>query len=126
MTNRHRVTVLVLPGVLALEFGAVTRIFSTDPHYALTLCAESGPGPVPGSGFAVTVAAGLEALDDADTVIIPGYDDIDATPAPRTLRALRGGSHPRRPARLHLHRSLRPHRGRTARRAPGHHALAAG
>ncbi|MGW2052056.1 GlxA family transcriptional regulator [Streptomyces sp. NPDC001858] len=91
MTNTHRVAVLVLPGVLALEFGAVTQIFSTDPHYALTVCAENGPGPVPvpGSGFAITVAAGLEALEDADTVIIPGYDDIDAPLSAGLLTALR-------------------------------------
>lgn len=89
MTNRHHVAVLVLPGVLALEFGAATQIFSTDPHYELTVCAENGPGPVPGSGFAITVAAGLEALEDADTVIIPGYDDIDATPSAGFLTALR-------------------------------------
>ncbi|MEU0804239.1 helix-turn-helix domain-containing protein [Streptomyces sp. NPDC005970] len=89
MTNRHRVAVLVLPGVLALEFGTATQIFSTDPHYELTVCAESGPGPVPGSGFAITVTAGLEALDDADTVIIPGYENLDAVPSAGFLAALR-------------------------------------
>ncbi|MER7789845.1 helix-turn-helix domain-containing protein [Streptomyces sp. NPDC097640] len=89
MTNRHRVAVLVLPGVLALEFGTATQIFSTDPHYELTVCAESAPGPVPGSGFAITVAAGLEALDDADTVIIPGYENLDTVPSAGFLAALR-------------------------------------
>ncbi|MFD8380873.1 hypothetical protein ACFV2X_20380 [Streptomyces sp. NPDC059679] len=43
MTKRHHVAVLVLPGVLALEFGTATQIFSTDPHYELTVRAESGP-----------------------------------------------------------------------------------
>ncbi|MFI1031529.1 DJ-1/PfpI family protein [Streptomyces sp. NPDC020951] len=80
---------VVLPGVLALEFGAATQIFSTDPHYELTVCAENGPGPVPGSGFAITVTAGLEALEDADTVIIPGYEDIDAPLSAGSLTALR-------------------------------------
>ncbi|MFK0112932.1 GlxA family transcriptional regulator [Streptomyces sp. NPDC091217] len=89
MVNPHRIAVLVLPGVLALEFGAVTQIFSADPDYALTVCAESGPGPVPGSGFAITVAAGLDALGDADTVIIPGYSDIDTLPSAASLSVLR-------------------------------------
>ncbi|MGW6504315.1 GlxA family transcriptional regulator [Nonomuraea angiospora] len=89
MTNRHHVAVLVLPGVLPLEFGAATQIFGMDPHYELTVCAETEAGQVPGRGFAITVAAGLEALDDADTVIIPGYDDIDATPSAELLEAVR-------------------------------------
>jgi hypothetical protein len=35
----HRVTVLVLPGVLPLEFGIAVQIFGTDQHYELTMCA---------------------------------------------------------------------------------------
>ncbi|MEV4976510.1 GlxA family transcriptional regulator [Streptomyces scopuliridis] len=89
MTNRRHVAVLVLPGVLPLEFGAATQIFAMDPHYELTVCGDSDTGLVPGCGFAITVAAGLEALDDAGTVIIPGYDDIDATPSAELLAALR-------------------------------------
>ncbi|MFG1964837.1 GlxA family transcriptional regulator [Nonomuraea sp. NPDC049028] len=89
MADRHHVAVLVQPGVLPLEFGAATQIFTMDPHYELTVCADTETGLVPGYGFAITVAAGLEALDDADTVIIPGYDDIDATPSAELLAALR-------------------------------------
>ncbi|MEV6030668.1 helix-turn-helix domain-containing protein [Nonomuraea sp. NPDC052116] len=80
---------LVLPGVLPLEFGTATQIFAMDPHYELTVCADTETGLVPGFGFAITVAAGLEALDDADTVIIPGYDHIDATLSAELLTALR-------------------------------------
>ncbi|MBA2811396.1 helix-turn-helix domain-containing protein [Streptomyces sp. KM273126] len=89
MTNRHHVAVLVLPGVLPLEFGTATQIFAMDPHYEMTVCGDTDTGLVPGCGFAITVAAGLEALGDADTVIIPGYDDIDATPSAELLVALR-------------------------------------
>ncbi|MES4908656.1 MULTISPECIES: helix-turn-helix domain-containing protein [unclassified Streptomyces] len=89
MANRHHVAVLVLPGVLPLEFGAATQIFAMDPHYEVTVCADCGNGLVPGCGFEITVAAGLEALDDAHTVIIPGYDDIDALPSAGLLAALR-------------------------------------
>lgn len=88
MTNRHHVAVLVLPGVLPLEFGTATQIFAMDSHYELTVCADTETGVVPGCGFAITVAAGLEALDDADTVIIPGYDDIDTAPSAELLAAL--------------------------------------
>src|SRR5258706_400036 len=53
--RRHRVSVLVLPGVLPLEFGAATQIFARDPHYDLTVCAQART--VPGSGFTITTAA---------------------------------------------------------------------
>ena len=54
----HRVTVLVLPGVLPLEFGIAVQIFGTDPHYELTVCAA---GPVHVDGFCVTASADLGA-----------------------------------------------------------------
>ena len=82
----HRVTVLVLPCVLPLEFGIAVQIFGSDPHYELTVCAS---GPVHGDGFCVTASAGLGALTDADTVVVPGYRDIDAKPSGDVLAALR-------------------------------------
>ena len=81
----HRVTVLVLPGVLPLEFGIAAQIFGTDPHYELTVCAA---GPVHGDGFCVTASAGLDALAGADTVVVPGYRDFDAKPSGDVLAAL--------------------------------------
>jgi transcriptional regulator GlxA family with amidase domain len=86
-TDRHRVAVLVLPGVPALEFGIATQTFAADPHYDLVVCAGR-PGPVPSAGFTVTATAGLDALTGADTVIVPGYHDIDTTAAD-VLDALR-------------------------------------
>ena len=82
------VAILVLPGVPALEFGIATQVFGADPHYEVILCAES-PGPVPGFGFTVNATAGLDALIDADTVIVPGYEDIDTPPQADVLDALR-------------------------------------
>jgi transcriptional regulator GlxA family with amidase domain len=82
----HRVMVLVLPGVLPLEFGIATQIFGTDPHYQLTVCAS---GPVRGDGFCITASAGLSALADADTVVVPGYRDYEAEPPADVLTALR-------------------------------------
>ena len=85
--RRHRVAVLVLPGVLPLEFGAATQIFTRDPHYDLVVCAEART--VPGSGFTITTAAGLEGLERAETVIVPGYEDVDAVVTTAALDALR-------------------------------------
>jgi transcriptional regulator GlxA family with amidase domain len=82
----NRVTVLVLPGVLPLEFGIAAQIFGSDPHYELTVCAS---GPVHDDGFSLTASAGLDALADADTIVVPGYRDIDAKPSADVLAALR-------------------------------------
>jgi len=87
--DRHRVAVLVLPGVPALEFGIATQVFTTDPHYDVVVCTDGGPGPVPSAGFTATATAGLDALIGADTVIVPGYEDIDTPPPADVLDALR-------------------------------------
>jgi transcriptional regulator GlxA family with amidase domain len=43
---------------------------------------------VHGDGFSVTASAGLGALADADTVVVPGYRDIDAKPSGDVLAGL--------------------------------------
>src|SRR4029453_2468851 len=85
--RRHRVAVLVLPGVLPLEFGAATQIFARDPHYDLAVCAEART--VPGSGFTNTAATGREGLEPPGTVIVPGYEEVDAVVTTAPLDALR-------------------------------------
>ena len=84
----HRVAVLALPAVIPLEFGTATQVFGRDPHYELTACAEDRVAPVPGSGFVINTSAGLEGLDRAETVIVPGYEDVDAAVSPAVLDAI--------------------------------------
>lgn len=75
----HRVAVLLLPTVVGFDatippmvFGAANRKLPGGPFYQVTLCALSTE-PVPAStGYAVVPAAGTEALESADTVIVPG------------------------------------------------------
>jgi len=86
--NGHRVAVLVVPGVLPLEFGIATQIFGMDPHYRLTVCAEVS-APRQGAGFTINASAGLQGLRRAETVIVPGYDDIDVELPQTVLSALR-------------------------------------
>ena len=94
----HRVAVLVLPTVIPLELGIVTEVFGRDPHYDVTVCAQRRTSAVSGSGFTINVSAGIQALDQAETVIVPGYDDVDGTVSTIALDALRA-AHARR-ARL--------------------------
>src|SRR6266487_1919460 len=85
----HRVAVLALPAVIPLELGIATEIFGRDPHYRLTVCAEGRSASLPGSGLTVNTPAGLEGLKRAETLIIPGYEDPDATVSAPVLDAIR-------------------------------------
>jgi transcriptional regulator GlxA family with amidase domain len=85
----HRVAVLGLPGLIPLELGIATEVFGRDPHYDLTVCAEGGVARGVGPGITVTTSAGLKGLREADTVIVPGYEDLDATLSAAVLDALR-------------------------------------
>jgi transcriptional regulator GlxA family with amidase domain len=85
----HRVAVVVLPGVIPLEFGTATQVFGRDPHYHLIVCAENRAAPAPGSGFVINTSAGLEGIKRAETVIVPGYDDVDAVISNAVLDAVR-------------------------------------
>ena len=90
MPNRpHRVAVLGLPGLIPLELGIATEVFGRDPHYDVTVCAEGGVARGVGPGITVTTSAGLKVLREADTVIVPGYEDLDATLSAAVLDALR-------------------------------------
>ncbi|RAK42619.1 AraC family transcriptional regulator with amidase-like domain [Actinoplanes lutulentus] len=83
---------LVLPGASPLDLGVTMQVFSPrdgHPSYDLTPCSLA-PGPVPGrDGLGFVVEAGLEAIAEADTVIVPGFRLPQRPPAPAALDALR-------------------------------------
>src|SRR3954468_8856237 len=77
----HRVVALTAPGVAPFELGCVVEVFGLRrPEldvpwwYELRVAAET-PGPLPATagGFAFFVEHGLEALEDADTIVMPGW-----------------------------------------------------
>lgn len=77
----HRVVVLVRHGVLPIETGIVHRLFAQardaggEPLYELRTCALR-PGEVrTDTDFTLNVAHGPEALDSADTVVLPAADE---------------------------------------------------
>ncbi|RAY11077.1 AraC family transcriptional regulator [Actinomadura craniellae] len=75
----HRIVVLALENVLALDIGIPCGVFGSwkEGPYTLTVCAER-PGHVPvDGGPALHVTEGLDALASADTVIVPGYLEPD-------------------------------------------------
>ena len=89
----HRVAGLILGEVVAFDLAIPAQVFGRQPErYAWRLCAPV-PGPVPTeTGFDVVAPYGLEALAEADTVIVPGIGD-HAWPLPEPpLAALRAAA----------------------------------
>jgi transcriptional regulator GlxA family with amidase domain len=91
----HTVAVLVLPDVVPFDLVIPAQIFGdTKPHggrayYRVLLCAEA-PGLVPmAGGVPVAVPLGLEALREADTVVVPGRATADAPVPEPVVAALR-------------------------------------
>jgi transcriptional regulator GlxA family with amidase domain len=98
----HRVTVLALDGVVAFDLATPLEVFGRvrlpdgSRPYDVRVCA---PHPEVGAGlFTVKVAHGLEALDDADTIMLPGcHEPVHGVPQDVVAR-LRGAA--RRGTRL--------------------------
>jgi transcriptional regulator GlxA family with amidase domain len=86
----HVVSVVVLDGVLPIDLGVPTQIFGprADTDYALTVC---GPRSTVRTsyGLDVHVAAGLDTVRDAHTVLVPGYEDFLRDPPDIVLDTLR-------------------------------------
>ncbi|NMO92307.1 GlxA family transcriptional regulator [Actinomycetospora sp. TBRC 11914] len=97
----HRVVALVLPGVFSFDLSCVVQLFGHPPTlddtdeglYAFSVCGAGGDRVATGDGFDIVVHAGLEALEEADTVAVPGYAHAwDTRPDEEVLAALRKAS----------------------------------
>ncbi|WP_327191365.1 GlxA family transcriptional regulator [Streptomyces xinghaiensis] len=91
----HRVVALLSPPQSPFELACAAEVFGTVPEddaparYSFRACAEH-PGPLPTtSGFAMLVDAGLAALQEADTVVVPGRQPPDTPVPPTVTEALR-------------------------------------
>ena len=85
----HRVSVLALADVVLFDLAIPCQLL--DRHYRVEPCAVTGPThPLPTtSGFPLHVARGLEALAEADTILVPGFDPAAWPPPAAALEALR-------------------------------------
>ena len=102
MTASHRVAVLVLEGAKPLDVGIPAQVFSHRPSmpYEVRVCGAA-PGLVTGGdGLSYHVADGLEALEQADTVFVPGYRDAGHDRPARGGRRRRCSAAHERGARL--------------------------
>ncbi|MES4906714.1 MULTISPECIES: helix-turn-helix domain-containing protein [unclassified Streptomyces] len=97
--NLHRVVALLTPPQSPFELACAAEVFGTAPQdeparYSFRICAER-PGSVRTTiGFAMLVDAGLEALRDADTVVVPGWQQY-GTPVPPAVTGPLRAAHQR-------------------------------
>ncbi|MEU3612735.1 helix-turn-helix domain-containing protein [Streptomyces sp. NPDC006872] len=79
----HRVAVIVDEGTNPFEVGVATELFGLPrpelglpgPLYTVTLCAPTPDVRMNHGFFTVTGVPGLDAVDDADTLVVPGRPD---------------------------------------------------
>lgn len=128
MMGSHQVMVLVLDGALPLDVGIPTQVFHARDGlpYELTVCGFAA-GAVPSSGgFGYTVPRGLDALAEADTIIVPGYAPVGRPIPVGSARSAPEGAFKRSPHRIDLLRRVRPGRRGSAGRAARDNALGRG
>jgi transcriptional regulator GlxA family with amidase domain len=88
---RHRVVALAVERLVLLDLAAPAHFFGHwgGDRYSFVLAGVGGGPVLTSSGFAVDVQAGLEALADADTIVVPGYLDTERRPGETALDELR-------------------------------------
>lgn len=83
----HRVAVVAVPGLGPLDFGIALYSFGFAP-YKLLVCGEAPVEEVLARSLVVPTA-GLDALDTADTVIVPGHSPTSLRPSGNLVTSLR-------------------------------------
>ncbi|MGH3168545.1 MAG: DJ-1/PfpI family protein, partial [Trebonia sp.] len=93
-TRRHRVVAVALPEVVAFDLSIAAQIFGhrdERERYEFSVCAEQPGAVMSTTAFTISAPHGLEALELADTVIVPGYYPL-CDPSATVLTALRKAS----------------------------------
>lgn len=97
MPPPHHVVALALPTVILLDLAAPTHVFGHcgEGRYRFTLAGVRA-GPVRSStGITVSAERGLAALAQADTIVVPGIDDLAPSAQMRRAAAALRRAHAR-------------------------------
>ena len=90
-----RVAVLAFDGISPFHLSVPCMVFGEDwqelgaPSFELTVCAERKGSLKSATGFGIAVEHGLEAMRQADIVIVPSWHDVEQAPSAALTRALR-------------------------------------
>ncbi|OBF96235.1 AraC family transcriptional regulator [Mycobacterium sp. 852002-51152_SCH6134967] len=89
----HTVAVVALPNTIAFDLATAVEVFgrvrlpSGEPGYRVMVCATA---PVVTAGpLAIASDRGIADLRRADTIVVPGCDDLDTPPPDELVDALR-------------------------------------
>jgi AraC family transcriptional activator FtrA len=101
MPQPHRVVALALPSVVLLDLAAPAHLLGHcgEDRYSFTLAGLRAGPVMTSTGLSVGAQCGLSALEDADTIVVPGTEDLTPTPGVRRAAAALGRAH-RRGARI--------------------------
>ncbi len=94
----HRVVAICLHGLVAFDLTAATQVFQAasraggEPLYEVLTCTEGGAPVTTTTGFALAPGHGLEATEEAGTIVVPGYFDIFEPPPTAVTAALRAAA----------------------------------
>ncbi|MEU3558067.1 GlxA family transcriptional regulator [Streptomyces fragilis] len=92
----HTVAVLALDQVIPFDLSTPIEVFSRTrlpdgrPGYQVRVCAERDE--IDAGAFTLRAPWGLEGLRDADTIIVPGVNDLTAALPPAVRDALRSAA----------------------------------
>ena len=82
----HVIAVVALHGLIPFDLTIPCEVFGRIPGYDVRVCAAARR--VRAAHFDLGVPHGLEAIDQADTVVVPGIADIEAPVPPKVIVAL--------------------------------------
>lgn len=89
------IAVVAFDGISPFLLSIPCVVFGEDrsgagvPRFTLRICGVQAGPLATSSGFSIVAPHGLEGLDDADTVIVPGWHDPRVAPPEALLAALR-------------------------------------
>ncbi|WP_407165967.1 helix-turn-helix domain-containing protein [Bradyrhizobium sp. ORS 111] len=89
-----KIAILTYDGVNTFELGIAMEVFGLPnmgpDWYDVAVCGDRKRGATSSScSVQIKAGRGLDALNDAETVIVPGWQDIDALPPRNILQRLR-------------------------------------
>lgn len=93
--SRHLVVALVYDGLATFEFGCAVELFALDrtdlgiDWYDFAVASADGAVVRAAGGIEIKVTHGLALLERADTIVIPGWRNIDEAPPAALLRRIR-------------------------------------